>query len=36
MWRGPEAGPPEAVLDHLEDGADLIVPIANGEPVAVR
>jgi acyl-CoA hydrolase len=26
---------PEAVLDHVEDGADLIVPLANGEPVSV-
>ncbi len=25
--------PPEAVLDHIGPGADLIVPIANGEPV---
>ena len=25
----------EAVLDHIGPGADLIVPIANGEPVAV-
>ena len=24
-----------AVLDHIEDGADLIVPLANGEPVSV-
>jgi acyl-CoA hydrolase len=24
-----------AVLDHVEDGADLIVPLANGEPVSV-
>jgi acyl-CoA hydrolase len=23
------------VLDHVEDGADLIVPLANGEPVSV-
>ncbi|MDQ6697904.1 MAG: propionyl-CoA--succinate CoA transferase [Actinomycetota bacterium] len=29
------AGPPEDVLDHLEDGSDLIVPLANGEPVSV-
>jgi acyl-CoA hydrolase len=29
------AGPPEAVLDHLDDGADVIVPLANGEPVSV-
>lgn len=26
---------PEAVLDLIEDGADLIVPLANGEPVSV-
>ncbi len=25
--------PAEAVLDHIEPGADVIVPIANGEPV---
>lgn len=24
-----------SVLDHVEDGADLIVPLANGEPVSV-
>ena len=29
------AGPPDAVLDLLTDGADLIVPLANGEPVSV-
>jgi hypothetical protein len=29
------AGPPEAVLDHLDDDADVIVPLANGEPVSV-
>jgi acyl-CoA hydrolase len=29
------AGPPDAVLDHLEDGADVIVPLANGEPVSL-
>jgi len=29
------AGPAEAVLDHIDDGADLIVPLANGEPVSV-
>lgn len=28
-------GQPEAVLDHLDDGADLIVGLANGEPVTV-
>jgi acyl-CoA hydrolase len=26
---------PEAVLDHIENDADLIVPLANGEPVSV-
>jgi acyl-CoA hydrolase len=31
----PSAGPAEAVLDYIEDGADLIVPLANGEPVSV-
>jgi acyl-CoA hydrolase len=31
--RSPVA--PEAALDHVEDGADLIVPLANGEPVSV-
>jgi acyl-CoA hydrolase len=29
------AGPPEGVLELLDDGDDLIVPLANGEPVAV-
>ena len=29
------AVPAEAVLDHVGDGADVIVPIANGEPVSV-
>lgn len=27
--------PPEAVLDHVADGDDIIVPLANGEPVSV-
>ena len=27
--------PPEAVLDHVEPGADIIVPNANGEPVTL-
>jgi acyl-CoA hydrolase len=27
--------PAERVLDHIDDGADVIVPIANGEPVSV-
>jgi acyl-CoA hydrolase len=26
---------PESVLDHVEPGADLIVPLANGEPVGL-
>lgn len=29
---GPQ--PPAAVLDHIGPAADLIVPLANGEPVA--
>ena len=29
------ASPPESVLDHVPAGADLIVPLANGEPGAV-
>jgi acyl-CoA hydrolase len=33
MWRGPPAGAPEDVLAHVSDDADLIVPLANGEPV---
>jgi acyl-CoA hydrolase len=28
-------GPADAVLDHVQDGADIIVPLANGEPVTV-
>jgi acyl-CoA hydrolase len=35
MATAPTAGPAEAVLDHVEDGADIIVPLANGEPVTV-
>jgi acyl-CoA hydrolase len=31
----PGPVPPEAVLDHVADGADLIVPLAAGEPVSV-
>jgi acyl-CoA hydrolase len=27
--------PPEAVLEHLRDGSDVIVGVANGEPVHV-
>jgi acyl-CoA hydrolase len=30
-----EASRPEAVLDHIGRGADLIVPLANGEPVSL-
>src|SRR5262245_49082463 len=29
------AQPAEAVLDHIERGTQLIVPLANGEPTAV-
>jgi acyl-CoA hydrolase len=32
---GPSATAAEAVLDHVDDGADVIVPLANGEPVTV-
>jgi acyl-CoA hydrolase len=35
MTPAPAAGPAEAVLDHVDDGADIIVPLANGEPVTV-
>jgi acyl-CoA hydrolase len=28
-------GPPDDVLHHIHDGDDLIVPLANGEPVSV-
>jgi hypothetical protein len=31
----PAAGPPEAVLDLVGPGTNLIVPLANGEPVTV-
>jgi acyl-CoA hydrolase len=31
----PAAGPPDAVVDLLAPGTNLIVPLANGEPVAV-
>ena len=33
--RRAAAGPPTDVLDHIHDGDDLIVPLANGEPVSV-
>ena len=29
------AVPADAVLDHLGPGADVVVPLANGEPVTV-
>ena len=32
---GPSATAAEAVLDHVDDDADVIVPLANGEPVTV-
>jgi len=35
MEHRPAATTPERVLDYIEDGADLIVPLANGEPVSV-
>jgi acyl-CoA hydrolase len=31
----PPPGPSAAVYDHLSDGADVIVPLANGEPTLV-
>jgi acyl-CoA hydrolase len=31
----PRASAPEAILDHLRPDADVIVPLANGEPVSV-
>ncbi len=33
--RHATAGPPDDVLRHVHDGDDLIVPLANGEPVSV-
>jgi acyl-CoA hydrolase len=35
VWRGPAEGAPEDVLGHVDPNADLIVPLANGEPVSV-
>ncbi|MGQ0431166.1 MAG: acetyl-CoA hydrolase/transferase family protein [Microthrixaceae bacterium] len=35
MTESPTAGPPEAVLELIADDADLIVPLANGEPITV-
>jgi acyl-CoA hydrolase len=31
----PRSQPPEAVLRHIEPGADVVVPLANGEPVGL-
>lgn len=31
----PAAGRPEDVLEHVGPGADLILPLANGEPVGL-
>ena len=31
----PGPVPPEAVLDHIVDDTDLVVPLANGEPITV-
>ena len=31
----PVASDPDAVLEHIGPGADLIVPLANNEPVAL-
>lgn len=35
MTQHGAVGRPEDVLDHIDDDADLIVPLANGEPVSV-
>ncbi len=35
MIGGPPCGVPEDVLEHVAPGADIIMPLANGEPVAV-
>ncbi len=35
MATNQTAGRAEDVLTHIDDGADLIVPLANGEPVSV-
>ena len=35
MPTGPGPLPADAVLAHVDDGADIIVPLANGEPVSV-
>ena len=31
----PEPTTPSAVLEHIQPGTDLIVPLANGEPVTL-
>ena len=35
MTAGASRRPPEAVLEHLSDGADVIVGVANGEPARI-
>ena len=35
MSAGASRRPPEAVLEHLSDGADVIVGVANGEPARI-
>jgi acyl-CoA hydrolase len=35
MPTGPGPLPADAVLAHVDDGADIIVPLANGEPVSL-
>ena len=30
-----DASPADAIIDHLGDGSDIIVPLANGEPVGL-
>lgn len=35
MTSVPTSGPPEAVIDLLPPGANIVVPLANGEPVTV-
>ena len=35
MTPAPGPLPPDAVLAHVKDGDDIVVPLANGEPVSV-
>src|SRR3954465_10758158 len=37
MWEiaAVDPSPPQAVLDHVAPHADVVVPMANGEPVAL-